>query len=346
MRASFIGSFVRCSRRVALGALLVGLVACKDRAAGADGAGSAPLTKVRYSEVVRSILWTPAYVAIEKGFFKEAGLDVTLSTAQGGDKAVAALLGDSADIALTGAESPVYIRNSESPKKVRIFCGLASTDGFLVVARKKRDPFEWSQLKGKELLGYRPGSTPLLFFETALRKNGLDPQKDVKIATNVAVAARVGSWMAGQNEFGIFPEPDASELEAKGEGTVVAAVGREVGPVDSAAFVATEETMKSRAPMIESWTKAIQKAQSWTATAPVGDIAKVLTSYFPGVSDAALRSSVERYRSLGLWKTSPVVEPAAVEKLQDVLVTGNIITKEKRVPYDQVVSTKFFPKTP
>ena len=64
-----------------------------------------PAVKVRYSEVVRSMMYAPAYVAITKGFFSEAGLDVTLTTAQGGDKSVAALLTNSADIALIGPET-------------------------------------------------------------------------------------------------------------------------------------------------------------------------------------------------------------------------------------------------
>jgi len=34
-----------------------------------------PLAKVRYNEVVRSILYAPAYVAIAKGFFEEVPLD-------------------------------------------------------------------------------------------------------------------------------------------------------------------------------------------------------------------------------------------------------------------------------
>ena len=63
-----------------------------------------PLVKVRYGEVVRSVLYAPAYVAMAKGFFAEAGLDVAMTTANGGDKAMAALLGGEADIALMGPE--------------------------------------------------------------------------------------------------------------------------------------------------------------------------------------------------------------------------------------------------
>src|SRR6516162_9267754 len=39
--------------------------------------------KVRYSEVVRSVLYVPAYVAITKGYFEEQGIEQTMSTEQG-----------------------------------------------------------------------------------------------------------------------------------------------------------------------------------------------------------------------------------------------------------------------
>src|SRR5450432_481750 len=87
------------------------------------GAQGVPRVKIRYSEVVHSILNTPAYVALTKGYFEERGLDVTLTTAQGGDKAIAALMGGNADIGLIGPETAVYVQNSESPVKARMFCG-------------------------------------------------------------------------------------------------------------------------------------------------------------------------------------------------------------------------------
>src|ERR1700739_4313705 len=65
--------------------------------------------KIRYNEVVRSPMYGPAYVAMTRGFFKDAGLDVTLTTGQGGDKTAAALISNSADIGLIGPETTIYV---------------------------------------------------------------------------------------------------------------------------------------------------------------------------------------------------------------------------------------------
>jgi NitT/TauT family transport system substrate-binding protein len=300
-----------------------------------------PPVKVRYNEVVRSILYAPAYVAIAKGYFAEAGLDVTLATAQGGDKSVAALLSNSADIALIGPETSIYVQNSESPTKIPIFCGLTATDGFMLVGREKVDKFDWSMLKGKEILGFRPGSTPLLFLEAALRQNGIDPLKDVKLNNNVAIPARVGSWLAGQNQFAIFIEPDASQLEIDGKAHYMASIGETVGPADYTTFMATTKYIKENPQVIQTWTNIILKAQKWTESAPTAEVAKTLEAFFPGVNPQAMVAAAERYRKLKIWKSSPVIEPKAIDKFQDILVQGNVLEAGKRVKFEDLVLTEF-----
>lgn len=303
-----------------------------------------PPVKIRYNEVVRSILYAPAYVAIAKGYFTEAGLDVTMATAQGGDKSMAALLSGGADIALMGPETAIYVQNSDSPTKARIFCGLTATDGFMLVGRDKVDKFDWQTLKGKEILGFRPGSTPLLFLEAALRKNGIDPQTDVKLNNNVGIPARVGSWLAGQNQFAIFIEPDASQLELDGKAHFLASIGETVGFADYTSFMATDKYIHDNPAVVQSWTDAVAKGMKWTASAPAEDIAGVLQQFFPGVNPKALVAAAQRYQRLKIWKSTPVIEPAAIEKFQDILVQGHVLDQAKRLKFADLVLTEFAAK--
>ena len=299
-------------------------------------------TKLRYNEVVRSILYAPAYIAIAKGYFEEAGIELSLATANGGDKSMAALLGNAADIALIGPESAIYVLNSDSPDKVRIFCGLTATDGFMLVGRERTDKFDWKTLRGKEILGFRPGSTPLLFLEAALHKNGLDPQSDVKLMNNVGIPARVGSWIAGQNQYAIFIEPDASQLELDGKAHFLASIGETVGLADYTAFMARDKYIRENPEAVQSWTNAIYKGMQWTQAAPTAELVTTLGPFFPGVSPQALTGAAERYRKLHIWKSSPAIEPAAIEKFQDILVEGHVL--DKRVKYQDLVLTEFASK--
>lgn len=83
---------------------LVTLSGCND-----DG-----LTKVTIAEVTHSLFYAPQYVAINKGYFKEEGLEVNVITTPGADKTMAALLSKEAQIALMG----------KSPELERQFCFL------------------------------------------------------------------------------------------------------------------------------------------------------------------------------------------------------------------------------
>jgi NitT/TauT family transport system substrate-binding protein len=300
-----------------------------------------PPIRIRYSEVVRSIHYAPAYVAITKGFFSEVGLDVALTTAQGGDKSVALLLSNSADIGLIGPETTIYVQNSDSPTKIPIFGTLTQADGFMLVGREKVDKFDWQQLKGKEILSNRPGSTPDLFLEAALRTNEIDPIKDVKLVNNIAIPARVGSWLAGQNRYAIFNEPDASQLELDGKAHFLASIGRAVGPVDYTTFMATDRYIRDNPEVIQAWINAIYKAQRWTASAPTPEIARAVEPFFPGVSSPALIAGLERYRRLDIWKSTPKVDASSLEKFQDVLVQGRVLDPAKRVKSADLMRPEF-----
>lgn len=327
---------IHLTSALALGLGLMGNAAAQSAAAP---------TKVRYEEVVRSVLYMPTYVALNQGFFREAGLDVTMKTSQGTDKGMAALLSGSADIVLIGPEASIYVANSESPVKPKIFSGLTATDGFLLVAREKpAGAFAWDQLKGKAVMAFRPGSNPDVFLETAMRKNGLDPKKDLKLVNNIGPAARTGAWLAGQNDYGIFLEPEATMLEKAGKGTVVASIGRTVGPVDYTVFTATDVFLKQNPAVAQAWTHAIVKAQKYVASAKPADLAAHIAEYFPTMSKDDLIAAIERYRGIGLWKTNPTVERKAIESLQDMLVASGVLDNAKRVKYEQVVVTDFTAK--
>jgi len=199
-------------------------------------------------------------------------------------------------------------------------------------------------LKGKEILGFRPGSTPLLYLEAALRQNGLDPQKDVKLVNNVGIPARVGSWLAGQNQYAIFIEPDASQLELDGKAHFMASIGETIGPADYTAFMATDKYIRENPEAIQGWTNAIAKAMKWTEAAVPAEIAKALEPFFPGVNPQALNAAAERYRRLKIWKSTPVIEEKPMEKFQDILVQGHVLEPGKRVKFQDLILAEFAAK--
>jgi NitT/TauT family transport system substrate-binding protein len=211
----------------------------------------------------------------------------------------------------------------------------------MLMGRTKVDKFDWSALKGKDILGFRPGSTPLLFLEEAMRMNGLNPDTDLKLVNNIAPPARVGSWLAGQNEYGIFTEPDPSQLELDGKAYFMASVGDTVGFADYTSFMATDRYIKDNSAVVLAWTDSIYRSQQWTANASAADIVDAIEGYFPGVNRQALINATIRYQKLKIWKTSPVIESKAIDRFQDILVRGHVLEDAKRVKFSDLVLTEF-----
>jgi NitT/TauT family transport system substrate-binding protein len=292
---------------------------------------------------VHALFFLPQYIALANGYFRDEGLDVEVSTAQGADRAMPALLTGNADIILVGPESPIYVKNGESPEKVKIFCALTGTDGLFLGSRRKLERFDWKMLKGREIMGWRPGSTPQLFLEYVIKQHGLDPAKDMTVITNLAIPARGGAWMSGRGDFAIFNEPEISQLERSGAIHVVASVGKEVGRADYTAYVATDSYIRKNPHVIQAWTNAIYRAQKWVARAQAAAASRLVGSYFPGVPVEVIEGVITRFRSYGApyWATDPLVDPKGIDKIQEIMVAGTVLKPEQRVRYEDIVVTSF-----
>ena len=70
------------------------------------------------NEVAHSIFYAPQYVAIEKGYFADQGLEVELVTGFGADKVLTALISGEADIGFMGARPPfTHIRKAPQTRR-------------------------------------------------------------------------------------------------------------------------------------------------------------------------------------------------------------------------------------
>lgn len=56
------------------------------------------MTTIRLNEVTRSVFYAPQYIAISNGYFKEENLDIEITTGQGADKVMTAVLAGQSDI--------------------------------------------------------------------------------------------------------------------------------------------------------------------------------------------------------------------------------------------------------
>src|SRR5512132_4391844 len=86
-------------------------------AARTTAAGAQPLTPVKVGAVVLGDFGvvTPTLVGIEKGYFKQNGLDAELIPFKGGPDMLKVVLSGSADIGIAGATDPLVFRERGTP---------------------------------------------------------------------------------------------------------------------------------------------------------------------------------------------------------------------------------------
>ncbi|MBX5477236.1 MAG: ABC transporter substrate-binding protein [Clostridia bacterium] len=308
-----------------------------------SGTGAGQLAHVNLTEVVRSLFYTPEYVALSKGFFKEEGLDVELTTAGGSDKGATQLLSGQADIALVGPETGLYIMARGTDKPLRLFAELTATDGSLLVCKgEKRADFQWTDLKGKTVIGNRPGSSPEMVLETILRQNGLEPGKDVTVVTNIANAAVPGAFKDGDYDCAEMWEPVPEMFEANGWGYVAASPGEAIGRLPYTAFLARQDMIDAHPDTIQRFTNAVYRALKWTYTAPVEEVAAAVAPFFPDTPAELLQKSIQRYRDLKIWTDDLSVTRDQMERYEQILMDGGQL--QAHVAYDDYVITTFWEK--
>lgn len=306
------------------------------------GCSKTELKTIRLNEVVRSIFYAPQYVAINKGFFEEQGLKIELSTGQGADKTMTALLSGQADIGFAGPEASIYVYNQGKEDYAIIFAQLTQRDGSFLVAREKDPDFRWEKTKGKTIIGGRPGGVPEMTLEYILKKHGVIPGKDVNIITNLQFTATAGAFKSGTGDYVALFEPTASELEKENAGSIVSSIGKDSGLIAYTAYFTSKSYMSKNPDIVQKFTNAIYKGQLWVKGHSAEEIAKEIKPFFPDSDDQILVTVINRYKEIGAYCENPITPPGSLELLQEVMQTAGQL--DKKVDVDNILNTDFAKK--
>lgn len=299
------------------------------------------LVKLNYIETVRSIFYAPVYVAINKGFFKEQGIDINLTTAQGSDKAMTAILSGTADFGLQGPETTVYVYSQGREDYAVNFAQVTKRDGSFLVGRKAEPDFKWENLNGKTIIGGRPGGMPEMVLEWVLKSHGLIPGKDVNVITNLQFTATAGAFQSQPDvDYVALFEPTASMMEKIGEGKIVASLGVAGGEVPYTTFAAKKSYIEQHPDIIQKVTNALYKGQLWVRDHSSREIAEAIIQFFPDADIDLVETVVTRYKEQDTWPYTPVVSKEGLDHLQDFIISSGEL-KSGKIDSSKIIDNTF-----
>lgn len=300
-------------------------------------------TVVRLSEVTHSVFYAPQYVAISQGFFADEGLTVELNNGGGADKVMTAVVSGQADIGLAGPEASIYVAQQGKEDPPVIFAQLTRRDGSFLVGRSD-GPFRWENLRGSTIIGGRAGGVPEMTLEYVLRQHGLPPGEDVTVDTSVQFNMMAGAFTGGGGDYVTLFEPTATEVEQAGKGYILCSIGQESGEIPYTAYFANRSYLTANAGTVQRFTNAIARAQRWVAEHTDREVAEAICGQFPDTDLAVLERVCARHREIDAWNLTPVMEQAALERLETVMTTAGQLKQEEWVDFDRLVDNSFAQK--
>ncbi len=151
------------------------LAACGGTAAPPPPAGAPAKLSAAYSNAGADHM--PGWIAKDAGYFLNNGLDVTLQLGGGGTKTAAALLaGDFQLVEMGGSETAAAAAGGAD---LLIVAAPAQVYPYKLIARREIATIQG--LKGKKLAISSTGGSSDVAARVVLRRNGLEPNKDVTL---------------------------------------------------------------------------------------------------------------------------------------------------------------------
>ncbi|HLQ32954.1 MAG TPA: ABC transporter substrate-binding protein [Chloroflexota bacterium] len=283
---------------VLLSALL--LAACSGAAApntsGASGAGSAaastrPLQPLTIAYSSPSLTEIPVYIAQQKGFFREEGLDVQVPYIRGSAELAAAVISGNVQVAYTVSEG-VLSGAAQGGIQPVIMTMTDDHYAYNVVTRPEIKTF--ADVAGKTFsIGTGPGTNPDFALTAVLEAHGMKADA-VKRVTGGDTATRAAALEGGKVDATLLDPPYDLPIIDKGYNVVSSVFDDVKRPVAGAVLYSTRAYANAHRDQMVGVAKALIKAVRLGKSNPA-DTKKLITGWTKIEDQRALDRGYEVY---------------------------------------------------
>lgn len=271
--------------------------------------------RARIGWAAMTVSHVPLWVAQEKGLLVKNGLAPELIFFGNGTTATQSLVAGDLDALLTSIPNVVNSRFGGGDT-VMIMTIIPTFIDHIISASNITSP---EQLKGKIGGVNRQGTVSEMGLRLALRRLGIDPEKDAKIISSGGNPERLAAISNGIVHFTIMNEPFIKEAERLGFRDLVNIAALKI-PLHWDGVVTREAIIKSRRPMLTRLVRALTEAIHYIKVDR--EATKAVIGKYTRLSDPdGLERTYKNYTAV--LPETPYPGPAGVKTLLDDMAPRN-----------------------
>jgi NitT/TauT family transport system substrate-binding protein len=303
----------------------------------ATAAGAARADTITVTHWGGQLYGAPYAVAMEKGFFKAHGVDITgILTAAGGGTAVRNT--QAGDIPFGEVSLAAAVQAINAGQKLEIIGGGAQTVADQLWLVKKGSPYHGiKDLAGKKIGFTAPGSVSNMVILMALRANGMTPQQ-VQLLPAGDLGANLSAVLSGAVDAGFGDEMVLSQNTAVVEPVFM--VRDVMSPkMMQTVMIVTVDYAKSHPDIVRSLVAGRREGLAYLAAHPdeAGDI---VAKAYNNPDKALFRREIASLLKDDYWSDGKLDYDAMNHMVEGLRITGQL---KGDVDWARIVDTSFLP---
>ncbi|WP_337100307.1 ABC transporter substrate-binding protein [Paenibacillus sp. YIM B09110] len=292
---------------------------------------------IMVSEVYHNLLYLPLYVAKEKGFLADNGIELSSITAAGsGPAALASVLSGESAFSFHGPEHVAFARaKGGDAQSLSIVSGSAPVWAVAKTGSSIKEPKDFI---GKTIVtGIAPTSSNSLL-RKLFADNGIDLKSDVTI-TEVQNGSELGTLLAGKADIAVVYEPQLDQGLTQGL-EIVYDFTKDYPDFAFATINTSKKVIEENPDLVKRMVKSIETALDFIHADATGtkEIAK---KEFPNLDGAVVEQAVQRMIESKVYPQDGLLTEAAFQNAVDMQkFIGNL---KVDIAYGDMVDTSFMP---
>jgi NitT/TauT family transport system substrate-binding protein len=292
------------------------------------------LLPYRIAATGHSLNYLPEYLARDRGFFADEGLDVTATVPKPWDLVLTELAEGSSQAALGGIWVPsMYFGRAT---RYTPFAQVAARAPLALVGRESADEFSWDALPGAVvLMKGSNGASVGVFLKMLLAERGIDAG-GVRFVQDLDGAMLATLFAGGMGDYLLIDYASAAALAARAGLHVVSPMVRDGGDVPWSVYYSQGESTPERVEEQTRFVRALDLGMRWVLEHDAAEYADFLDATFPALGTELAVSLTNEFRALGMW-TSPLIDRTAYDRWQRGIARAALT--DAPIPYDELVDS-------